>query len=633
MPSEFTYKPLAGPDGIRLIELHPALDAFAALQCSLIHTALSICDNGDIFGHYTTLSYVWGCPNKTSTIWIDGTPLLITQNLFTALQDLRDKTRTLLLWADGICINQSDIEEKSMQVGLMRRIYSGSSNTVIYLGSTNLNSPEFKCLSVIDMGQLATAVDKELLLDSILSKEWFTRVWVLQELVLSKNPWIQCGTARTKWVRFYNALTQRPEDETPTNERYKVILEMQRARTANCRLSEDSELHLGELSERDRRVDTARNTMLELLLARRCMGVSDARDMVFAHAGFASDSVHEDLTIDYTRTCPRVYMDCARYIGKVHGLTTLLTHACESKPSGSKGIKDLASWVPDWTHLLSLTPVSMDRYRDADELSINPIFVQRGEILAAILRTSDTVLFTSSTLSLKDIPEDIRQSISSIVLKLPSGLELSDWYLMLTMGGNKEEVDCVDEVWSAVYPFLRKLIQDDDILPEEPANLYHSLWSNFRYLTVYMAPWFLLLLFHPTATIKCADGMLLAKMASGGLALVPPSTRRGDTIASPSIASGGHALEPKKFVFRPHQHVRDGEGLDTEILAAMDPPPQDFIKWNKIQDDKIDVRELSILHCKLLGECFSDVPQETVKSSEEPWFQWAPSNPVIMALH
>jgi hypothetical protein len=57
----------------------------------------------------------------------------ITQNLFDALTRLRCvKARNL--WVDAICINQSDVEEKSRQIPLMKHIYELATQVVIWLG-------------------------------------------------------------------------------------------------------------------------------------------------------------------------------------------------------------------------------------------------------------------------------------------------------------------------------------------------------------------------------------------------------------------------------------------------------------------------------------------------------------------
>lgn len=40
------------------------------------------------------------------------------------------------------------------------------------------------------------------LLQRMIGAKWFTRVWVLQELVLSKEPWIQVGRHKIAWEDF-----------------------------------------------------------------------------------------------------------------------------------------------------------------------------------------------------------------------------------------------------------------------------------------------------------------------------------------------------------------------------------------------------------------------------------------------
>jgi hypothetical protein len=204
MPSNYEYRPINELDGIRLLELHPARDFSAPIHCSLMHQSLSLCDNQDIFGHYITLSYVWGCPDKIKTIFVDRMSLKITANLFSALHDLRDGTRSLLLWADGICINQNDDDEKAMQIRIMGRIYAGAFHTIIYLGPAVVRCSESKCLDAINAGEHQSVSHVDLLSDSVLKNPWFTRVWVFQELVFSASPWVQIGTTRARWDIFYD---------------------------------------------------------------------------------------------------------------------------------------------------------------------------------------------------------------------------------------------------------------------------------------------------------------------------------------------------------------------------------------------------------------------------------------------
>lgn len=61
---------------------------------------------------YQTISYVWGdCADQRSLL-IGDTPVRIHAGLFNALHAVRSSSTTTLVWADGTCINQNDLEEK-----------------------------------------------------------------------------------------------------------------------------------------------------------------------------------------------------------------------------------------------------------------------------------------------------------------------------------------------------------------------------------------------------------------------------------------------------------------------------------------------------------------------------------------
>ncbi|KAH8782266.1 heterokaryon incompatibility protein-domain-containing protein, partial [Hyaloscypha sp. PMI_1271] len=180
--SAFPYRPLDELNSIRLIRLHPASSSQAEVKCSLIHSTLKI--YGDIYDDYTALSYVWGDPNDTKSIWIDGFPFPTTINLFSALRDLRHENRALLVWADAICINQIDDKEKLGQIAMMGKIYSMAEHTVIYLGPLEAkNTDELNSWASVDFHESRLSSG---LADLVLSQTWFRRVWVFQELVFSK---------------------------------------------------------------------------------------------------------------------------------------------------------------------------------------------------------------------------------------------------------------------------------------------------------------------------------------------------------------------------------------------------------------------------------------------------------------
>jgi len=186
----FSYSPIREPDGIRLLVIHPGSSGSEEIHCSLVHTTLSICDS-DIFDHYIALSYVWGDGTAFKSTYINKCSVNITLNLYLALQDIRDETRPLRLWADALCINQKDDKEKGLQVAMMEKIYSVAHHTIIHLGASGSGHE-----NIIEFSGKKSRTEAA---KAILGAPWFSRTWVFQELVLSRDPWVQCGRSRWKW--------------------------------------------------------------------------------------------------------------------------------------------------------------------------------------------------------------------------------------------------------------------------------------------------------------------------------------------------------------------------------------------------------------------------------------------------
>ncbi|RBR12115.1 hypothetical protein FVER53590_29048 [Fusarium verticillioides] len=127
----------------RLIEILPNTPD-GKVNCRL-HTVLLTPDL-----YYTCLSYVWGDPNITKEIIVDGVSRQVTVTLATALQhvkkhwtDIERKgdpkldTSKFRLWADALCINQDDLTERLHQVSMMADIYSSVEIVLAWLSSTD----------------------------------------------------------------------------------------------------------------------------------------------------------------------------------------------------------------------------------------------------------------------------------------------------------------------------------------------------------------------------------------------------------------------------------------------------------------------------------------------------------------
>jgi hypothetical protein len=89
---------------------------------------------------FEALSYCWGSMEPECYICIAGCRFRTTPNLKLALYRLRDAVKIRKFWIDAICIDQTNNEEKSHQILLMRDIYFHARQTIVWLGEESERS-------------------------------------------------------------------------------------------------------------------------------------------------------------------------------------------------------------------------------------------------------------------------------------------------------------------------------------------------------------------------------------------------------------------------------------------------------------------------------------------------------------
>lgn len=132
--SPYEYSSIHAKDEIRILVLLPPVSSDdPTICCHLESTRLA--DHP----RYEAISYCWGAELFPETLHLPSGTLAITENLAAALRRFRWPDRPRRLWADAICINQQDIEEKGTQVALMANIYQNAECVLVWLGE---GSPE-----------------------------------------------------------------------------------------------------------------------------------------------------------------------------------------------------------------------------------------------------------------------------------------------------------------------------------------------------------------------------------------------------------------------------------------------------------------------------------------------------------
>jgi hypothetical protein len=160
---------------------------------------------------FDAISYVWGTAPASVPVKCNNATLYVTPTAFEMLGYLYlfKPGPHYPIWVDAICINQNNADEKAVQVPLMSHIYSRAYKVVVWMGQSTHESDYF----LHEMRNLP--VDLDSLTDfnyrlirhheedsvfwegmaSLMSREWFKRLWTFQEIVLARLPVLLCGRA------------------------------------------------------------------------------------------------------------------------------------------------------------------------------------------------------------------------------------------------------------------------------------------------------------------------------------------------------------------------------------------------------------------------------------------------------
>ncbi|KAI3326827.1 HET-domain-containing protein [Xylariaceae sp. AK1471] len=196
------YQPLKESDEIRIISLLPhGGDPDAPIQCRFEHVELAQRPK------YEALSYTWGDQSIQHPIVVDvaGRTVDVGQNCLFALRSLRLADAPRRLWIDALCINQTDIAEKSKQIPIIGHVYQSATQTIIFLQYNGPDrafhgrgaGPEMqRCWdSGVSGGRGSQPRLDEAAVEEVFNAEnyaWFQRAWIVQETLLSFSRTIMC---------------------------------------------------------------------------------------------------------------------------------------------------------------------------------------------------------------------------------------------------------------------------------------------------------------------------------------------------------------------------------------------------------------------------------------------------------
>lgn len=559
---------------IRLLQLSPGTDS------DPIHISLSETTLYESLP-FEALSYVWGDASVKKEIVCDRQCFLVTVNLYHALLRLRQPANSRLLWVDAICINQNDLEERSQQVQFMRDIFSTASRVVVYLGhgQEDIMSLGLSVAKIIydSFGKLPNGSGRSVLgaifrgerfhnnekrmtieeadaivtqrypgvsawraLGHLYSREWFTRIWCVQEIRSAQYSTVLVGHECTSWriLGVCAAWVCCQEFARPVAMRKLLNSSSAGNSAGNCFV-----MAYWSGKKSDQSV-----TLLRFLDTFNHFQCSDPRDKVYALVGIVppQDEVQSLITVGYKKSLAELCMEVSKSCmeGSV-GLGVLSYATLEREAQESLGSP---SWVANWTKAPPYTYLgdrnssfnacgqhSMDvGFPTPNILAVRGIIFDEIAELAPILQRSTnegfalinsgiiTYLWDKATADETSSKEKVRE----LALTLTGGVDHENHPVELL------DQDAQEQYHMSFHEYIAK-VQSTTILAKKPkfpldaSSLTDSDLSSFS----------------RTVSSHCT-GRSIFQVTSGQIGLGPPLIVQGDIIV---VFHGG--IVP--FVLRP----------------------------------------------------------------------------------
>jgi hypothetical protein len=396
--SKFYYTNLnPGERRIRLLRiqpLEPGGHESSRIRCELIDN-LSL---AEMRGKFTTVSYCAGDPKMTEAILVNGLEFNAFSNLDHALRQVchfwKEKygIQELLLWADQICINQSNPDDRSHQVSFMGDIYRSAMQVLVCLSVEGDRSGGLQWLqrfsskfqkyeqsqpsSKAANGSVAQGYNFfpenfneesfhygwDTFLASILKSPWWPRAWIRQEYLRSPDAYFLAAGESMHWKLAAKAIETyltTPHGLDQFGTKYDRTCPISSRRSSNdCQACSHTLFPsvFWDIGFRAHRLLNLKNELkfgvtcsldlLDNLKEIHDCEASNPKDLVYACFGISSHNY--GLCPDYTPSLSfeDVLIQVAQHVMTHNKSLGILRHAYLTKRYWSH--TDIPLWVPDW---------------------------------------------------------------------------------------------------------------------------------------------------------------------------------------------------------------------------------------------------------------------------------------------
>ncbi|KAL6243187.1 hypothetical protein RBB50_009738 [Rhinocladiella similis] len=328
---------------------------------------------------FIALSYNWGNESDVDTIIMDGYAHVVQRNLKKALLALRDTDMVqsgCRIWADALCINQSNPAEVNREIKRMRHIYEEAVAVVVWLGDEADGSGlALNFINAVDekwktgSKMFNTWLRQELktngieiwpALSKLMLREYWSRLWIIQELTIGgPTTVILCGKNATTFAKMgqvydafhiFKATSKHPElgacfsevlktTDPAVYDAYRNILLWQWEKCEDFQTLQDGQINSSHV-----------HFKRHLLTRCRIATCRKPADKVYGILGLLDDGISAQIVPDYKLPMREVYMSFARTWIRSEGDLGMLIQ-CGETGDQQKGpevdIEGLPSWAPN----------------------------------------------------------------------------------------------------------------------------------------------------------------------------------------------------------------------------------------------------------------------------------------------
>ncbi|KAI1180213.1 heterokaryon incompatibility protein-domain-containing protein [Nemania sp. FL0916] len=406
------YDPLQDGE-IRLLKLNQtenAVENDSIIECTIAHHSLH---EGPVF---SALSYVWGNDEAVVPITLNGKATKVRPNLASFLRQAQlqqdppaadsaldaqhitkhvrqadtararfepfvtrpnissaasppqvKNTPVEYIWIDALCIDQSNVPERTAQVAMMRDIYAKSSRIIIWLGTAADRSD--RAMDMLKSGEKKGILRERTSLAALMQRPYWTRAWTQQEASTPDVPCeVWCGTKRLTYEEFrqmddvfqefhrrdnYGPRTNHAEEELPHPALGKIDS------TKELRSTRDTRVAYNRSNTYTRHYRTEQAAQFGNLLVKYMhLEATDMRDRVYALLPVYQDleqSHGYPVEVDYTVAAGEVFRRAMAWALAFEKDYHLLMFCSAGSRAGAE------SWVVGFSKPPVMTPRFEDR--------------------------------------------------------------------------------------------------------------------------------------------------------------------------------------------------------------------------------------------------------------------------------